>query len=262
MILNTAELIQKIEALNRRITESHDGMLLYQKKSGRVLYNILNPYENKPLSLKNIASIATSIVCEQIFKSGNHRTAVGVCYLLLLNENKLLRIKPYLLYAAVDFEYFKRSYASSLQLEQPLLQSNAIFEAMKSRVINPLFSDTLKEKHYERIVQNIIEIPVLLTNIKEHQDHKNNRTRKRLFLAYAGNRPDFSHSTSISSHSYDEARCSPSYGALIKEKSLKANRGRFSPEFFSHAHSTDSASPSVSPISKSDSDDDVFRPIK
>jgi hypothetical protein len=175
------QLFDQAVEFNRQISEFglKDN---FQNENG--LRSILASYDNKCLLLEDIAFIAKSIVTMQCFKDGNHRTAVAMCYRLALNHNLLLRIKPHLLYAAIDYEYFFTQLEDHLLLTAP----NAILQAIQSRVVKTqLHPNFPKEKYFQAIMARILEIPGLLEKTTaEDYSSKQNNIRKKQFETYLG----------------------------------------------------------------------------
>ena len=163
------------------------------------------------ISNDDIADLAKYVVINQVFDDGNHRTAVALCYhISLIFNHQLLKIKPYLLYAAVDFEYYKSMYHHHIEPENVFYQGNAILIAIYSRAIKTISSDNndYKEQLLVLINDKIGNIPSLLTQLSRQPEEESAQgakgskqgrtTQQKLFLEFAGHRPSMAHSTSTS----------------------------------------------------------------
>ena len=60
--------------------------------------------EKRNLNQAQVADIARMIVLNQYFNDRNHRTGILFCYFYNLMNNRMLRVKPYKLYAAMKGE--------------------------------------------------------------------------------------------------------------------------------------------------------------
>jgi prophage maintenance system killer protein len=181
-------------------------------QSNIALTNVLKVYQekldkNEKLSSDDIANLANDIVNSQHFVDGNHRTALLMCYHLhLFLNHQLLRIKPYLLYASIDFQYLK----TQRDLDHAVLffSNNAIKAAIISRTISDIHSTDLKLQHMQMIVELVKKMPKLLEKIATNicKPHDNSCTQQdRLFRAYAGFRMRNEHSSLVSIESYQRS---------------------------------------------------------
>ena len=194
--------------------QSHDvhNLPIVQFKnyqSEGALERVLEVYQRKLdsheiLTIDEISDLARDIVNSQHFVDGNHRTALLMCYHLnLFCRDELLRIKPYLLYASIDFEYLKQQYA--LEDSNYFFSNNAIKAAILSRSIATIHSFALKEWHMTMIISLVEKIPSLLERIAQNivKSHDSTCTQQdRLFRTYAGYRLHNEHSSLISVQSY------------------------------------------------------------
>jgi len=246
----------KIEEINAKIVSTGREGPTYQQHREPALAHLIKHYEldNDAVDcpLERIADFATELVNNQIFRDGNHRTAVAVCYYLnLYKNNQLLRIQPYLLYAAVDFEYFK---SSSGHEEWAIFQSNALLDAMRARAISGnINSMTMKNQCFESIMKSMLELPDVLLKINQsgflqsHPKVSGNRYQRKLFFAFAGASNQFNSSLTLSACLYSKTR-DRSYKDVIgfskhslSSQSLSTSSSRDS--FFNSEDSTRSVSP-------------------
>lgn len=156
------------------------------------------------LSFQQIGLYAKQIVNKQCFVDGNHRTALALCYYLtLVHNHQLLRIKPYLLYAAIDFEYFKNIYGPFKDIL--FFSSNAIEIAMKSRGQAQIFSKSLQLAYFEKFLEKICSLAAFLENLKtvNAHPHSSSTTQQiKLFSCFSGCRADYLHSTAMDPSQY------------------------------------------------------------
>jgi hypothetical protein len=156
------------------------------------------------LSFQEIGLYAKQIVNMQCFVDGNHRTALALCYYLsLVHNHQLLRIKPYLLYAAIDFEYFKHLYGPFKDI--PFFSSNAIEIAMASREQGEISSKSLQKAYFEKFLEKICSLATFLENLKiaNSKPHSSSTTQQiKLFSCFSGCRENYLHSTSMDPSQY------------------------------------------------------------
>ena len=171
-------ILNQAEFYNLIIRKSDMGVLLsselsieqFKTRLSRETLNLLlRPFQHhldlyKTLSIEQISQISKIIVNSQHFNDGNHRTALLLCYhLFLFCNNQLLRISPYLLYASIDFEYFKNLHHLDSTLE--FFSNNAVEAAILSRAIATVNNDELKTSHMEKILHATLKMPGLLNQL-------------------------------------------------------------------------------------------------
>lgn len=196
----------------QKITPEQDIVQFKNLNSRNALERVLNSYQTKldnddALTIEDIANLAKDIVNSQNFTDGNHRTALLICYhLCLFNNHQLLRIRPYLLYASIDFEYLKNQHA--LEKTALFFSNNAIHSSLLSRAIGKVYSPTLKMIHMEMIINSVKILPIFLNNLAKNiiQPHINSFTiQDRLFRTFGGYRPHNEHSSMVSVQSYRQS---------------------------------------------------------
>lgn len=204
-------IVRQSDSQTKNIFEEHIEQFKNQQ-SDIALAKVLNIYQekldkNEKLSSDDIANLANDIVNSQHFVDGNHRTALLMCYHLhLFLNDKLLRIKPYLLYASIDFEYLKKQ--RDLDHKNLFFSNNAIKAAIVSRTIGSIRSTALKLHHMDMIVELVKGMPKLLEKIATNicKPHDNSCTQQdRLFRTYAGFRMRNEHSSLVSIESYQRS---------------------------------------------------------
>lgn len=89
-----------IIALNQKIPGADSGNGTFQSNRRNNLESSLGNCSD--LTLDNLASLATQIVCDQMFAGGNHRTAMLLIYMGLLDMGISLSTPAYELYAVLD----------------------------------------------------------------------------------------------------------------------------------------------------------------
>ena len=245
----------KIEEIHAKMLSTGRAGPTYKEHSEPAFVRLIKHYEldNEAVNcpLERIADFASALVNEQIFRDGNHRTAVAVCYYLsLYKNNQLLRIQPYLLYAAADFEYFKSSCGNE---KWTLFQSNALLDAIRARAITNINSMTMKNQCFESIMKSMVALPDVLLKIhrsgfsQPHPKVSGNREQRKLFFAFAGASNQFNSSLTLCSGLYLKTR-DQSYKDVIgcskhslSCRSLSTSSSRDS--FFNSEDSTRSVSP-------------------
>lgn len=253
------KLIDEIESINRQIRKEElkdrfdPDAPIYQERRRQSLESILEPLQSKldkkePASMEDIAEIAKKIVNQQIFVDANHRTGLTLCYYLSLNLlDKLPKIKPQYLYAAIDFEYWKSMQDIDKQ-DGKLYAGNAIYKALQSRAIADIRSSKLKESHFEAINMQIRQLPQLLESLEKVECPSAGQTmQKKLFSMFAGFRPHMSHSTAIDkSHQNSYAKL---LGALDKPYAPMSSQELRSLNMNTGAKGKETSAKSLSPVS-------------
>jgi hypothetical protein len=189
-----------------------DDIIIYNTEPNKVqLQRLLSSYQdkvnlNQPLQLDEIGELARTIVIEQKFCDGNHRTALFLCYHLALHCNsQLLKISPYLLYAAIDFEYLKSIYYLPEDLGK-FFKNNAITTAFTSRAISNIPATKTMKLILKKIESEIISMPTFIESLSSQLMLPNHRpsitTQSKLFRQFLGFRPTMSHSTKTSTGQY------------------------------------------------------------
>lgn len=203
------DLAHHLIQLNARLTgKEQSDPSLFKTESGREqFYRFIEQLgsDGPHLQCDDIARLAQFIVQRQLFDNGNHRTAVYACYYLYIKELGLKpKIKPYQLYAAVDFEYAKSMYAPGAELARyPLFhQSNAILEAIENRPLWALPDDIDQEEILDNFIDALDDLSDKLISLGEtindmHPiiDH-GDTVMMNSYRVYAGARHGFYHSTS------------------------------------------------------------------
>lgn len=156
------------------------------------------------IAIDQIADYAKEIVNRQWFVDGNHRTALALCYYLsIFHNHQLPRIKSYLLYASIDFEYLKNIYF--IPPGKPFFDSNAIKVALLSRSISFIKSEPLMMLHFEKILESILGLAKHLENLKlaNSRPHTCGETQQiQLFKRFSGFRNGFCHSSETHIENY------------------------------------------------------------
>ena len=160
----------------------------FQEYRENSLKHYLSTYQNKidsneNLTPQDISDIAANIVICQYFNDRNHRTSLLFCYFYYLLNNRILKVKPYQLYAAIKFQegcFFQSSNHGDNQILSvltnsrysicPLEQQIQQFEEIKQEVLN--LHETL-----ERLVPN--------RKPKEKQQHKMHNQQMKSFERFS-----------------------------------------------------------------------------
>ena len=133
----------------------------------------------------------------------------------LLYNNTLPRIRAYLLYAAIDFEFLKSQQGLD-ESTATFFSGNAISTAIKSRSQAGLHSEETAKKWMQLRMDSVIALPVF---IKKLADQFNNRAlscaqtvQVKLFRQFSGFRHTMDHSSSLQIGTYVSS---------LEKKSLK-----------------------------------------
>ena len=212
-------LFELFESINLQIRQSdytnspNQAFIIFKSeftknKFKEFMANIESTLESTPLlSIDTISAYAKELVNKQWFIDGNHRTALALCfYLCLMHNHQLPRIKTYLLYASIDFEYAKSIFSLSPNI--PFFSNNAIQTALLSRSITSIHSPKLQMQYFEQKIESILGLAKFLTDLKRanSQPHSSTETTQiKLFKQFAGFRHDFCHSSHLSVKSYSSA---------------------------------------------------------
>lgn len=171
-----------------------------QKKFKELLSGIQNSISDfVPINSTDICELSKNIVNAQCFVDGNHRTAVLLCYYLHLHYlSTEIKLKPYLLYAAVDFEYLK-SMQGAEKSKKAFFSGNAIHVAIYSRAVKSVNSSILKEVRMDSLLQETLKIGCFLgklsLTVKKPNIPPSLSVQSKLFRQYAGQRPSLTHSS-------------------------------------------------------------------
>ncbi len=189
-----------------------EGIQLFKKShyeqnfSGMISEYQLKLEQINASKLEIICDLAKNIVNAQYFCDGNHRTALLLCYnLVLFHCHQYPRIQPMWLYAAIDFEYLKSMHA--LDSEKGLFfSSNGIHTAIESRAMNNITHGESKDVMMNRLIDAVKEMPAQIEHLAK-QFNANQRTasekaQTKLFRQFAGFRPTMCHSTAVDNKSY------------------------------------------------------------
>ena len=226
------DLVELAENYDRIIRASDLGLtpedskqltLYKQSRFALSLKRLLHQYQEaitnqQALSVDAISELAKQLVNAQFFCDGNHRTALLLCYhLMLLYNNTLPRIRTYLLYAAIDFEFLK-SQQDLGKSTAPFFSDNAILTAIKSRSQVGLHSEKTAKKWMQLRIDSVIAMPVFIKKLA-HQFNARTLTctqtvQVKLFRQFLGFRPTMDHSSSLQLGAYVSS---------LEKKSLKNN---------------------------------------
>jgi hypothetical protein len=213
-------LLELLESINLKIrlsdvklnasTEESQEIQIYKHSTTTQSFKVfieeieLEIQDKVNLSFQEIGLYAKQIVNMQCFVDGNHRTALALCYYLcLVHNHQLLRIKPYLLYAAIDFEYFKHLYGPFKDI--PFFSNNAIEIAMASRGQGEIFSKSLQLAYFEKFLEKICSLAVFLEDLKiaNAKPHSCSTTLQiKLFSCFSGHRNVYLHSSAMEPSQY------------------------------------------------------------